>query len=124
MDHQFAISEEKAVGFDFPGRLLNFLLLFFAQIRQIVNKLPTICGVRNHESELKRKFANALVAEVVPLDHFHVLDRLGAYAEVHRQAYSFQLEKVRPQVVLDQTLRRVVVLYKSVVFHIIFWHLH
>ncbi len=109
MDHQLAIPEEKAIRFDFPWRLLDFIFFFFAQVGQIVDELPTICGVRNHKTELEGKFSNAFVAEVVSLDHLHVLNGLCANAEVHCQANRLKLEKVWSQMILDKTLGRVII---------------
>lgn len=124
VDHQLAVAKEKAIWLYFPRCLLDFILFFFTQIRQIINELPTVCRVRNHKAKLEGKFSNAFIAEVVSLYYFHVLDRLCTNAKVHSKADCFKLEEVWSQMILDQALWRIVIFWKRVIFNIVFWNLN
>jgi len=89
VDHQAAIGKVKTVTLDFPGCLRDFLLFLISKIRQIINELPGIGGVGDHKAKLKTKLSDAATSEIVSLDHLHVVDRFGTYAEIHSKTHGF-----------------------------------
>ena len=102
--HEFAVCEEKAVRFDFPRCIDDFLLFFGIELWQVVNELPWVCWIRDHESELEAVFTDNSSTEVVPFNHLQGLDGLGPNAEIHGQADSLELKEIRTQVVFYQPL--------------------
>lgn len=83
MQHKDAIRKVKTVTLDLPGSLCDLVFFFVWKIWQIINKLPWIGGVGDHEAELKTKLPDAATSEIVALDHLHVVDGFWAYAEEH-----------------------------------------
>ena len=108
MNDQFAISEVKAIGFHFPRAIDYVLSLFFGEVGQIVDELPLIGAIGDHEAELEAEVLDHSPSEVVTFDHFQLLDGCGANSKHHRESDCLQLEEIWSKVVLYQALGRIV----------------
>ena len=103
MNNQFSFSKEIAVGFYFP-RSFNYLFFFFwRQFRQIINKIPGVGRIWNYKPELKPILPENLAFKIMFLYHFHILYGLISNAKSQSEAYCFQFQKLRPQVVPDDS---------------------
>ena len=101
MDYKLAVGEEKAVALHLVGRCADLRHLFLAQLRQIVDRLPFVYAVWDHEPELEAKVLENSASEVVALDDLQVLHRLRTDTEAHSQTHSLQTEEVWAHVILD-----------------------
>ena len=127
MYYEFVISKEEGVAFDLPGRLLYLDALLVRQLRQVVDELPGVGAAGDHEAELEVVRADHLPPEVVPLHHLHLVDGLRAIRKVQRQSHGPQQQEVRPQVVLDDPSRGVVVVAERAalsIVHLVVLDLH
>ena len=108
MDEEATLCEEECITFDLPWRFNDFLHLLRSELWQIVDELPLVCAVRDHEPEAEAEVLDYSPAEVVSLNHLQILYRLRANAEHHGETNCLKVEEVGTEVVLDQTLRWVI----------------
>ena len=108
VNDQATLCKEEAIRLDFPGCSNNFSHFFWRELWHIITKLPLVRAVWNDEPEAERIVLDHSAPEIMSLNHFEVLNGLWADSKAHCQAYSLQLKKVRPKVILYQALGRVV----------------
>ena len=105
---QFALGKEVAVRLDLPRRFYYLLLLLRAQLWQVVDEIPRVRRPWDDEAEVKAVLADDLAAEIMLLDHLHVFHLRIADAELQVQSDRAQEQKLRTEVVFDDTRVRVV----------------
>lgn len=125
MNNELSIREEESVRLHFPGGVNDLLLLLRGQVGHVVNELPRVRTVRDHKPKLERELAEDAPTEIMPLNHLHVVDGLRSDSKEHGEANRLQLQEVRSQVVLDETLCRVIHLAKlGLVGDLLLRHVH
>ena len=124
VDDQFVFGEEEAVALHLPRPLDDFLRFFLRQFWQVVNEFPGVGGVGDDEAELELVRPDHFPIEVVSLHHQHVLNWFLPIAEFEGQSNRPQLQKVRAQVVLDDSGGRVVAVLDTLVVNVLILHLH
>ena len=95
MNYQFAVSEKEAIRFDFPWSRDDFLHFFWLQRRKVVDELPSIGRARYDEAEGEVVRSDHFSTEIMPFNHFHVLDGLISNAKVEGEANGLKMEELR-----------------------------
>ena len=68
VDNEPALGEEEAIRLGFEGCVDHFLLLFFAEVWQFINVLPSVDTVRHTEWEVEFELREDLSAEEMLFD--------------------------------------------------------
>ena len=95
MDNEPALGEEEAIRLCLKGCVDHFLLLFFGQVWQFINVLPSINAVRHAEWEVEFELGEYLTAEEMLFDKSQLLKWLIAVniGELQVQFKISQLEE-------------------------------
>ena len=95
MDNEPALGEEEAIRLCLKGCVDHFLLLFFGQVWQFINVLPSIDTVRHAEWEVEFELGEYLTAEEMLFDKSQLLKWLIAVniGELQVQFKISQLEE-------------------------------
>ena len=101
MDHELVLHEEECVTLCCPWIVYHVLHFFRCQLGQVVHDFPRVLAARNTESEIKFKALDALVFEIVALDHDHARHRLISDRELDFETYCLEVQEVWSEVVLD-----------------------
>ena len=82
MDYEFTVREEEAIWFDFPWRRDDFRHLFRWQLGKVVDELPGVGWVWYNETEGEVVRSDHFSSEIMPFNHFHMLDGLVTDSKV------------------------------------------
>ena len=110
MNDQLVFGEEETITLNLPWSLDNCLLLLWGQFWQVIDELPRILRIGDNEAKLEFIGPNDFSAEIMSLDHLHLLNWLGPNSEIESQPNCGQLQKVWPKVILDDAGAGVIVL--------------
>ena len=123
MNYQFAVSEKEAIRFYFPRSRNNFLHFFRLQCWKVVDELPSIGRARYDETEGEVVRSDHFTTEIMPFDHFHVLDGFVTNAKVEGEANGLKVKKLRTQMVLNDS-RRWIIIVTNIIVNILLGHLY
>lgn len=123
MDYEFSVCEEEAIWFHFPWCCNDFRHLFRWQLGKVVDELPGVGWVWYDEAEGEVVRSDHFSTEIMPFNHFHVLDGLLSDSKVKCKSYSFEVEEFRTQVILNNANIRVIIV-ADILVDALLWHLN
>lgn len=102
MHHQPVIHEVEAVGLCLIRVTDHLVDQLLGEGREVVDVLAGVLAAGDAEAKVEVEAFEQLVAEVVPLNHAEVVDRLVSHCELHRGSHLPQAEEGRRELVADK----------------------
>lgn len=93
MDNKPALGEEEAIRLCLKGCVNHFLLLFFAQVWQFINVLPSVYTIWHAEGEVEFELRENLSAEEMLFDQSQLLKWLIA-VDIGELQIQFQISQL------------------------------